>query len=238
MVAKRERARRDPCPAAPSTPIEPPPPHAIPPLLLGEDFRRFFVAARALVARKVGRQPGAMIPMWDEAARRLAEEMGKPSPLRDDRLISECLQKLLTIMERGEAAKDPVVKDPRDVLNQFDQIKAILTHCKKLRRKAGRKTTILYEPFRLDGSSREQKPPILVRVDNPELYHLALAEVFGPGYFPLYVLPVCVYHWDKPAQGAYAVLAQKIGCSPDYLTRLISKHRRHLSKKVKLAPER
>ncbi len=200
--------------------------YILPEPLTAETWDRFFLAVRTMVGRKY---PG-LLSAWDDASYSLAD-----CQIRDEapQAIAEVLERLCTILERPEAAK-PVKFYPHHKV-MYEHTKAILRHCRKLSRRAGR--LVQYEPLKgpwyvepvlLPGDPSWPGPP--VPKNSQAFYRVALQELYGDWKVPADVLEECVALADKPAQAAQAVVAAWAGLAPNYLAKRVYSHPRRRSR--------
>jgi hypothetical protein len=163
------------------------------------------------------------------------------SPLRSygDPTPDDALEALCKILENPEAAKPQRFTSFH--VAQYRHTKAIMAHCAKLRRQAVKQQdskipSVKYEPLnepwslvRLGLPSSGSWPGPPVPVGSSEFYRIALQEVFWDlGPIPNDALEACVASWNKPHEGALAVLAARTKLSPTWVEkRLYTTKQRH-----------
>lgn len=210
--------------------------YAIPPPLTDPAWTRLYLSVRAAVARKY---PG-LLPAWDKAGADLHFAAAVAGLKRDQKIrlkklgvttptLENALAKLCKILEDPEAAKNQKFTSEHIVL--YERVKEILTHCRRLRRDAERKRDPMLSYTAADmpwssvklglGEGRSWPGPP-VRRDSPELYRIALQEVFWPWWtVPDETLKQCVTLWRRPHQAAVEVLGALTSLSPQYVERRV-----------------
>jgi hypothetical protein len=212
--------------------VPPPDVDAVPAGLHECLWQRFFLAARAMVARHTPQ----LLELWDLRAAELAREDEDDDggvPLNYD-----VIRDLVTIMERPEAAKLGLKGIP--VVGIFERAKAAFAHCKRLRRRHGPRAP--YEPMVGKGAFSPALvgpfPTIPLPTASLDFYRLALRQVFGTQQVPCglrfleewfsadrvsdQTLERCLRVWDSPPEAARTLLASLTGLKPKYLAQVIS----------------
>lgn len=211
--------------------------HPIPPAPQPLLWRRFFFAARGIVARHTPR----LLAQWDEAATWLGAgvyALGHGGSVAIQGIAEDELRVLETIMLRPGTVKPRPPLGGRALVLKYDGLKTVFARCRTLSRQGGSVTFHPADPpwggnpdvfafqriLRL-GPGWEQAAMVTVRANSRDLYRYVILDV-SVKEPPENVVDDCYSNRDKPAQIAYAVLADLTGKSPGYLAKRISTIRR------------
>ncbi len=196
--------------------------YVLPEPLTHEAWERFFLAVRAMVARKY---PG-LLCAWDDASYVLWDGQVQDDP----EATAEALDRLCTILEIPEAAKRPRFRPWHRKL--YERTKELLVHCREIRRKSGGRR-VQYFPLRRPGFDEPGRwpweapwPGEPVRPGSADFYRIALQQLYGGWKVPDDVLEKCTSLWEKPAQAALEVIAAYVRLKRTYVARRIYTHPR------------